>query len=101
MKITGDKELYVFLTKTDNHLFDSNNIRDSLWEQVLKKTGIQYRTVYNTRHFFCSLNIQNDEDVLWVSSVMDQKNIGITMERYAKYIPTKGKKSQFFNAIRT
>lgn len=99
--LTGNKKSYVFLTKTDNHLFDSKNIRDSIWKKVLKDTGIKYRTVYNTRHTFCSLNIQNGEDILWVSSVMGHKNIGITMERYAKYIPTKENKGLFFNAITT
>jgi len=98
-KLTGTKNSYVFLTKTGNHLFDSKNIRDGLWRKVLTETGLEYRPVYNTRHTYCSLNIQNGEDILWVSSVMGHKNIGITMERYAKYIPTKENKSLFFNAI--
>lgn len=98
-KITGDKNSYVFLNVNGNDFYDSKNIRDGLWKKVLKKANVKYRTVYQTRHTFCSINLQNGEDLIWVSRILGHKNPRITLEKYSKYIPTNSRKGTIFDKL--
>jgi integrase len=98
-EITGDKNSYVFLNVNNNHFFDSKNIRGGLWKKVLKKASVKYRTVYQTRHTFCSINLQNGEDLIWVSKILGHKNPKITLERYSKYIPSNSKRCTIFDEL--
>ena len=98
-KLTGRYNSYVFLNERGNNLFDSKNLRSGFWVKLLEKCNLEYRTIYTTRHTFCSLNIQNGEDILWVSKVMGHKTLKTTMERYSKYIHSDTKRSTFFNSI--
>ena len=98
-EITGDKNSYVFLNSNNNHFFDSKNIRDGLWKKVLKNANVKYRTIYYTRHTFCSINLQNGEDVIWISKVLGHKSPKITLEKYSKYIPTNSNKGTIFDKL--
>lgn len=98
-KITGDKNSYVYLNINGNHFFDSKNIRDGLWKKVLKKAKVIYRIIYQTRHTFCSINLQNGEDLIWVSRILGHKNPRITLEKYSKYIPTNSRKGTIFDKL--
>ncbi|MEV9615863.1 hypothetical protein [Aliarcobacter butzleri] len=62
--MTSKEKSYVFLNDEGRHYFDSKNIRAGLCKKVLKKFGVRYRTVYHTRHTFCSINLQNGEDII-------------------------------------
>lgn len=97
--ITGHKGSYVFLNINDNHFFDSKNIRNGIWKNALKKADVRYRTVYQTRHTFCSINLQNGEDLIWVSRILGHKNPKITLEKYSKYIPTNSRKGTIFDKL--
>lgn len=97
--ITGNENSYVFLNQNNSHFFDSKNIRDGLWKQSLKNANVEYRTVYQTRHTFCSINLQNGEDLIWISKVLGHKNPKITLEKYSKYIPTNSSKGTIFNQL--
>lgn len=95
-KLTSKENSYVFLNYKGKHFFDSKNIRAGLWKKVLEKSGVKYRTVYHTRHTFCSINLQNGEDIIWISKIMGHKSPRVTLEKYSKYIPrTKNKKTIF------
>jgi integrase len=82
-----------------NDFYDSKNIRDGLWKKVLKKAYVKYRTIYQTRHTFCSINLQNGEDLIWVSRILGHKNPRITLEKYSKYIPTNSNKGTIFDNL--
>jgi integrase len=97
--ITGDKNSYVFLNINDNHFFDSKNLRDGFWKKVLIRAKVRYRTIYQTRHTFCSINLQNGEDLIWVSRIMGHKNPRITLEKYSKYIPSNTQKGTVFDKL--
>lgn len=98
-EITGDENSYVFLNTQGRHFFDSKNIRDGLWKKALKDANVKYRTIYFTRHTFCSINLQNGEDLIWISRVLGHKNPKITLERYSKYIPTNSTKCTIFDKL--
>ncbi len=41
---------------------DSNNFRNRVWKPVLEKLGIEYRKLYQTRHTFITLALENGLD---------------------------------------
>jgi integrase len=98
-EITGEKDSYVFLNIFKTHYFDSKNLRDGLWKKVLKKANVRYRTIYHTRHTFCSINLQNGEDLIWISKILGHKNPKITLERYSKHIPSSSKRCTIFDKL--
>ena len=55
-ELTSKEKSYVFLNHDGRHYFDAKNIRAGLWKKVLKKSSVDFRTVYYTRHTFCSIN---------------------------------------------
>ena len=63
-KLTGKKKSYVFLNKDDEHYYDIKRIRDSKWKNLLKECDIEYRTIYQMRHTFATIMIENSEDIL-------------------------------------
>lgn len=83
--LTGSKGSYVFLNKNGNHIYDIKRIRDTHWKKLLAKCELEYRTIYQTRHTFASMMVEN-EDILWVSKMLGHKDSTITLQRYAKYI---------------
>ena len=98
-EITGNHGTYVFLNQVQNHYFDSSKLRDRMWVQTLEKANVKYRTIYQTRHTFCSLNLQAGEDILWISKTMGHSSPKIALEKYAKYIPRTVKKTSVFDEI--
>lgn len=98
-EITGKKNSYVFLNDEGNHFFDSKNIRAGLWKRVLNEAKVEYRTVYHTRHTFCSINLQNGEDIIWISKIMGHKNPRVTLEKYSKFIPSSNEKETIFDKL--
>jgi integrase len=94
--LTGDKNSYVFLNGNDKNYFDSNKIRDYSWKTTLINAGVEYRTIYNTRHTFASLMISKGEDVLWVSHMLGHSSTEMTLRKYTKYIKNEKKKRATF-----
>ena len=95
-KLTGYKNSYVFLNQEDEPFHDIRRIRDSDWRKTIKACGIKYRTIYQTRHSFATMMIQNSEEIPWVSHTLGHKNLSITLEVYAKYIKREEKKRGSF-----
>jgi len=95
-ELTGDKNSYVFLNKEDKPFYDIKNIRDYDWKKTIESCGIEYRTIYQTRHSFATMMLSNGEDILWVSHTLGHKNSSITLEIYARYIKSKERKRGSF-----
>ena len=84
-KLTGQHNSYVFLNKDDEHYYDIKRIRDSKWKRLLKECEIEYRTIYQMRHTFATVMIENKEDILWVSNMLGHSDSSMTLQMYAKY----------------
>ena len=95
-ELTGDKNSYVFLNQDGEGYHDIRRIRDSVWRKTITKCGLEYRTIYQTRHSFATMMLSNGEDILWVSHTLGHKNSSITLEVYARYIKSKEKKRGSF-----
>lgn len=87
---------YVFLTKFGKPYYSATKISITYWAKILKKLGLENRTLYQIRHTFASLMISSGEDILWVSSMLGHKNANITLQVYAKYVKSEKKKRGSF-----
>jgi len=84
-KRTGKYKSYVFLNKDNEHYYDIKRIRDTKWKKLLKECEIEYRTIYQMRHTFATVMIENKEDILWVSNMLGHSDSSMTLQMYAKY----------------
>ncbi|MFT5660145.1 MAG: integrase [Sulfurimonas sp.] len=98
--LTSKKKSYVFLNKDDEHYYDIKRIRDSKWKNLLKECDIEYRTIYQMRHTFATVMIENNEDILWVSNMLGHTDASMTLQMYAKYRKRDDvKRASFLGAI--
>jgi integrase len=95
---TGRAGSFVFLNKNGDHYYDIKRIRDTRWKKLLEKLGIEYRTIYQMRHTFATVMIENGEDILWVSHMLGHTDTSMTLQMYAKYRKQKDKKRAVFLA---
>lgn len=92
---TGLKNGKIFLNRWGKpwHTPDFLNLRFKL---LLRNTGIAQRNIYNTRHTFASQMLAKKIDIGWISKTMGHVNIQITLQRYAKFIPTDENEREAF-----
>lgn len=66
------------------------------WIPLLRVCGLSYRTLYQTRHTFASIMLQQGEEIGWISEMMGHVNIHTTLTKYLRYIPRVEKKRAVF-----
>ena len=91
-QLTSSKNSYVFLNKDDEPLYDIKRVRNTHWKRVLEKSNLEYRTIYQTRHTFATIMLENGEDILWISHMLGHTDSSMTLSRYARYIKRENKK---------
>lgn len=69
------------------------------FDALQSRQGLDRRIIYNTRHTFASLMLSNGEEPLWVASMLGHKNLNITYEFYARWIPQKTTRAGFLNNL--
>lgn len=65
---------------------------------LLARLNIPFRPIYNTRHSFASFMLSKGENLMWVSWMLGHKNTQITLNFYAKYIPS-GTHARFLDSF--
>jgi len=71
------------LKKSDINL--EKGFVDVKWRNLLKECSIEFRTIYQMRHTFATIMIENNEDILWVSNMLGHTDSSMTLQMYAKY----------------
>jgi integrase len=66
---------------------DITNLRERVWKPALRRAGLRYRTMYQTRHTFATLALQSGEQMGWVSKQMGHTTDEMVIRHYAKFIP--------------
>jgi integrase len=56
-------------------------------EPAIKKSGVKYRTQYNTRHTYASTMLTENKPIGWVSRQLGHSSIKMTLNTYARWIP--------------
>jgi integrase len=98
-KLTGTHNTYVFLNAKQEPLYDIKRIRNKAWRDTLKACELEYRPIYQTRHSFATMMLENGEDILWLSNMLGHVDASITLSKYAHYIKKRDKKRGQFLKI--
>jgi integrase len=84
-KQTVGKSDYVFLNQYGNTL-DPGPMNFYVWKPVLKKLGLEPRSLYQTRHTFATLMLDAGEHPGWVQKMMGHETLQMIYEKYYSYI---------------
>jgi integrase len=87
MKIHKQKrsDEYVFVNRFNKPYYTSDALNIMLG-RYSKKAGIKKRTIYNTRHTFATMMLNNNEDIMWVSHMLGHSTTETTFKNYASFI---------------
>jgi len=84
-KATLGKSDYVFLNRYERPL-KPGPLGKHAWKKVLKKIGITYRALMQTRHTFATLMLDGFETPGWVAKMMGHTSLKMIYEHYYSYI---------------
>jgi integrase len=76
---------YFFCTVTGERIH-SPNLRKRIWIPALKKAGVPYREMKQTRHSFATNALSCMENPLWISKVMGHRDTNMIIKVYSRYI---------------
>jgi integrase len=79
------KSPYVFLNTYGRPILQ-DKLRE-LWERVIKKSGVCYRRMYETRHTFASWALAAGESPEWVAKTLGHVDTSMVYKTYGRYIP--------------
>lgn len=84
----------IFLWPRGQQPFRSDaDIREKLWRPAALRSGVRYRTVYQTRHTFTSMILSAGEPLAWVSKQLGHRDVVFTARTYAKWVPNSAQRS--------
>ena len=83
------RQRYDYYRLFDDHgkYYSQNKIRD-YFKRILKKAGLRRIRFHDIRHTYASLMLSLGEPVHYVQNQLGHKNASMTMNQYAKFIPT-------------
>jgi integrase len=76
---------YFFCNETGS-LFDPSNVRADVWIPALKKAGLAYRDMKQTRHSFGTHQLSKGTNPLKIAKVMGHRDAEMVLKVYGKYI---------------
>jgi integrase len=76
---------YFFCTITGQRIH-SPNLRKQVWIPTLKKAGVPYREMRQSRHSFATNALSCMENPLWIASVMGHRDTNMIITVYGKYV---------------
>ena len=77
---------YVFLNQTGKPI-NIETLRKNAWAKGLKKAGIEYRPVIQTRHTFVTMMVSSGENLGWIQKMMGHSSLKMITDKYFAYIP--------------
>ena len=77
---------YVFLNEHDKPV-EIETLRKNAWVKGLKRAGLEYRPVIQTRHTFATMMISSGENLGWVQKMMGHASLKMITDKYFSFIP--------------
>ena len=88
LKLSSKEQDRVFLNPKNNQPWrDDRQIYNQHWCPAVKKSGVKYRTQYNTRHSYASSLLSQGEIPAKIASQLGHSNTQTTLNNYARWIP--------------
>ena len=90
--LKAQKEVYdqcqgeYFFSSKQGKKVDRSHLRQRIWTPALKKAGVQYREIKQTRHSFATNALSCGENPLWIAKVMGHRDTDMIIKVYSKYI---------------
>ena len=63
------------------------NLRERVWKPAVRRAGLRYRTMYQTRHTSTTLMLAAGEDIGWAAKQLGHTTVEMVIRRYHRYIP--------------
>ncbi len=82
------KSDYVFLDVHGNPL-TTDHLREVIWKPALKKAGVEYRPMMQTRHTFATISLSEGENIGWVQHMLGHSSLQMIFTKYYAWIPKK------------
>lgn len=76
---------YIFLNPSKRPFYN-HDVLGVNFKNILVKSGVKVRVMYNLRHTFASQLISNGADIVYVSRMLGHKDVSITLKIYTKFI---------------
>jgi len=76
---------YLFCTP-NGHPVHRSNLRRNVWIPTLKRAGLIFREMKQTRHTFATLALSLGENPLWIAKVMGHRDTEMIIRVYSKYV---------------
>ena len=74
--------------RTNKPWIGDAQIRKTAWQPALKRAGVRYRYLYQTRHTFASTLLSSGENPIWVAAMMGHKDWTMIARVYGRWIPS-------------
>ena len=84
-RLTYGKSKYVFLDMSGKPL-KPDHVREVIWKPALKKAGVEYRPMMQTRHTFATMMIDAGEDIGWVQKMLGHGSLQMIYTKYYSWI---------------
>jgi len=81
----GFKSEYVFLNINAKPILQDK--AREVWARAMKKSGLRYLRMYETRHTFASWALAAGESPEWVARTLGHVNTSMVYKTYGRYIP--------------
>ena len=76
----------------DGGTLNMTNLRERVWKPALRRAGLRYGTMYQTRHTFATVTLASGEDNGWVAKQLGHTSVEMVIRRYHRYIPNLTRK---------
>jgi integrase len=86
----GFESQYVFIN-TEGRPILQDKLREH-WSRIIKKSGLKYRRMYETRHTFASWALAAGETPEWVARSLGHVDTSMVYRTYGRYIPNLTRK---------
>jgi integrase len=80
------RSTYVFLNQ-EHKPIEIETLRKNAWTKALKKAGLEYRPIIQTRHTFATMMVSSGENLGWIQKMMGHSSLKMITDKYFSYIP--------------